>query len=45
MIYSLTDGSVQSVLLPLEVWLGRYSDVVKADILLRLFLKTLKALI
>jgi len=45
MIYSLTDENVQSIILPLEVWLGGYSDVVKADILLRLFLKTLKALI
>jgi len=45
MIFSLTDGSLQSILLPLEVWLGSYSDVVKADIMLRLYLKTLKALI
>jgi hypothetical protein len=45
MIFSLTDENVQSVILPLEVWLGKYSDVVKADIMLRLFLKTLKTLI
>lgn len=45
MIYSLTDENAKSILLPLEIWLGKYSDVVKADIMLRLFLKTLKALI
>jgi hypothetical protein len=45
MIFSLTDENLQSVALPLEVWLGSYSDVVKTDVLLRLFLKTLKTLI
>jgi hypothetical protein len=45
MIYSLTDENLKSVLLPLEVWLGGYADVVKAEELLRLFLKTVKSLI
>lgn len=45
MIFSLTDGKVQSLLLPLEIWLGSYSDVVKAEIMLRLYLKTLQSLI
>jgi len=45
MIFSLTDGKLQSLLLPLEVWLGSYSDVVKAETLLRLYLKTIKSLI
>jgi hypothetical protein len=43
MIYSLTDGKLQSLLLPLEVWFGGYSDVVQADTMLRLFLETLKS--
>ncbi|HLZ89829.1 MAG TPA: hypothetical protein VKQ52_21395 [Puia sp.] len=45
MIFSLTEENLQSVLLPLEVWLGGYSDVAKCEILLRLFLRALKALI
>jgi hypothetical protein len=45
MIYSLTDENLQSVLLPIEVWLGGYSDVVKSEYLLRLFLQTLRSLI
>ena len=45
MIFSLTDENLESVVLPLEVWMGKYSDVVKADILLRLFLKTLRSLL
>lgn len=45
MIYSLTDEKIKGILLPLEVWLGGYSDVVKAGYMLRLYLRTLKSLI
>jgi hypothetical protein len=44
MIYSLTDENLQSVLLPLEVWLGSYSDVTKCELQLRKFLETLQSL-
>jgi len=45
MIHSLSEGTLQGILLPLEVWLGGYSDVVKVETMLRLYLKTLKSLI
>ncbi|HEY4109595.1 hypothetical protein [Puia sp.] len=45
MIHSLTEGKIQGVLLPLEVWLGGYRDVVKAEEMLRFFLRTLRSLI
>ena len=45
MIFSLTEEDVKSIMLPLEVWLGGYRDVVKAEYLLRLFLRTLQSLI
>jgi hypothetical protein len=45
MIYSLTEENLKSISLPYRVWRNGYSDVVKVEILLRLFLKTLQSLI
>ncbi|HXB08708.1 MAG TPA: hypothetical protein VNW04_16365 [Puia sp.] len=45
MIYSLTEEKLKSILLPIEIWLGGYSDVLKTGPMLRLFLETLKSLI
>lgn len=45
MIFSLTEENLKSILLPFEVWCNAYSDVVKAEPLLRLFLKTLQSLL
>ncbi|GGB23452.1 hypothetical protein GCM10011511_54150 [Puia dinghuensis] len=45
MIFSLTEEDVKSIALPFEVWCGAYKDVAKCELLLRLFLKALQALI
>ena len=44
MLFSLTEENLKSILLPFEVWLNQYSDVVKVDYQLRLFLNSLQSL-
>jgi hypothetical protein len=44
-IFSLTDEKIKSIWLPLVVWFNGYRRVTKYDLLLRLYLQSLKSLI
>jgi hypothetical protein len=44
-VYSLSEGGLRSIVLPFKIWRRRYDHVIKAPILLSLFLNALKELI
>jgi hypothetical protein len=45
MIFSLTAENFKSIFLPFQVWTNKYKEVVKVELLLRIYLKTLKSLL
>jgi hypothetical protein len=44
-LYSVSNEKITSLKLPFLVWLGKYRDVLKYELLLKLFIDTLKGLI